>query len=83
MGEKTVRCKFQVQEVARTLYDGAKLTARPVYSQDPNSENKAFWDATPSGELDLSCVKEDAIAHLQPGDEIYIDITKAPAPAEV
>lgn len=77
MGEKTVRCKFQVQEIAKTTY-GAKLTASPVYSSDPNSENKAFWDATPSGSMEFGCVRAEAIAHLEPGDEIYVDITKAP-----
>jgi hypothetical protein len=75
MGEKTVRCKFTVDEIAKTTY-GAKLKASPVYGNNP--ENKAFFEATPSGSLEFSCVRGEAVSHLQPGDEIYIDISIAP-----
>lgn len=78
MGEKTVRCKFEIDEIAKTRYGASKLRASPVYSNDENSENRKFWEATPSGSLEVSCVREEAISHLKPGDKIYIDITIAP-----
>lgn len=32
----------------------------PVYSDDPNSENKKFWEASPSGEIKLGTVNQAA-----------------------
>lgn len=71
------RAKFKVDEIALTTY-GTSLRASPVYSSDPKSENKAFWDATPSGKLELNCANAKALAGFKPGDELYIDISLAP-----
>jgi hypothetical protein len=57
----------------RTLY-GAKLS--PVYSADPDSENKAFWDATPQGSFEVGSIHDGLFV---PGNDYYIDITEAPA----
>lgn len=73
----TVRAKFRVTEVAQTL-NGVKLKASPVYSQDPKSENSAFWEASPSGEFWVEGTKPDIFNGFVPGDMIYIDVTKAP-----
>lgn len=83
MGEKTVRCKFVVSEIAKTAHNGVRLEASPVYGHDADNENATFWKYTPTGKLEFTCLNEGAVAHLQPGDEIYLDITKAPAPAAV
>lgn len=73
----TTRCKFKV--VSMTRGQGyVSITAAPVYSTDPNHENKAFWDATPSGELKLQ-VTNTSLDPFPPGLEFYIDLTPAPA----
>jgi hypothetical protein len=41
---------------------------------DGSPENKAFWEATPSGELSVSTVKQDV---FEVGTEYYLDITAA------
>lgn len=81
MGEKTVRCKFEVHSIVKHESGEEELQAYAVC--DGSEENKAFWEATPAGTLSFFCVKGGALDHLKPGDAIYIDITKAPAPAAV
>lgn len=46
----------------------------PVYSDNPESENKKFWDYTPSGRLEFGMIKEGL---FQVGKEYYLDITLA------
>jgi hypothetical protein len=47
---------------------------QPVYSNDPDSENKKFWEFTPSGKLELGCINDQG---FKAGKEYYIDITPA------
>lgn len=69
------RCKFRCNEV--TDHGGGKrsVTLMPVYSADPNSENKAFWDATPSGNFQMSWINDKV--KFEPGKEYYLDIQEA------
>jgi hypothetical protein len=53
------------------------IAMSPVYSSDPNSENKKFWDASPSGELKLGTVNAAAWEQFELGGEYYIDFIKA------
>lgn len=81
MGPATTRCKFLCQSVTKQkkwtqagepiqfVYE-AKFTA--VYGDSP--ENKAFFDATPTGEIRIGVYKQDV---FEPGKEYYIDITEA------
>ncbi len=55
----------------QTLY-GVKMT--PVYSDKPDSENKQFWEFTPSGSFEMVAIHEGM---FEPGKEYYIDITPA------
>lgn len=78
-----VRAKFHVQKVEKTLYGYAPdqkemttLTLAPVYSNDPESENKKFWDATPSGKLELGVILPGAAEYFELGQEYYLDFTK-------
>jgi hypothetical protein len=50
-----------------------------VYSPDPKHENKAFWDATPQGEISLGISNPQAYAEFESriGKEFYIDFTPA------
>lgn len=44
---------------------------------DADHENKAFYDATPGGEIELTGLAERAAAHFVPGQAYYIDFTPA------
>jgi hypothetical protein len=83
--EKTIRAKFSVQRVDPQEYpQGVKHTERvvlsPVYSADPNSENHAFWAATPNGHLEMYVSNPQAWGMFTAGQEFYLDFTPVPKP---
>jgi hypothetical protein len=49
-----------------------------VYSSDPNSENKKFWDYTPGGKIEMNLVKPETRKMFDMGKEYYIDFSPAP-----
>ena len=55
------------------------LNFTPVHSDVEGSENKSFWDASPSGSVQLGVVNPEAWKHFEIGKEYYLDFT----PAEV
>jgi hypothetical protein len=71
----SVRAKFKVETKGEGV--SGKLVLRPVYSSDPNHENKSFWDATPNGVIEMYITNPIAFAKFQIGSEYYIDFTKA------
>ena len=74
----TIRAKFKVQRTGQVIYGQGKIMhdveMTPVYSDKPDSENKAFWDATPNGSFKMLSIIPDA---FEIGAEYYLDITKA------
>jgi len=82
-----VRAKFYVSGIEKTLWNYAPnqkemttIVLRPVSAADAKaeaSENKKFWEATPSGEIKLGTVNLEAAKHFELGAEYYIDFTKA------
>jgi hypothetical protein len=60
----------------------ATIKLCPVYANgDPNHENTKFWQASPSGSIELGCVNPEASKQFNLGQEFYIDFTPAgPAP---
>lgn len=74
-----VRAKFRVDSVTHNAPQGGKKTVTiqmfPVYGN--SEENKKFWQYTPGGSIQLQTVNADAAAQFEPGDEFYIDFTKA------
>lgn len=85
----TTRCKFKCNEVKisdsvrskqvegrweNESYLLYSVVMTPVYSDKPDSENKLFWDATPSGRLEFGMIKEGS---FQVGKEYYLDISPA------
>lgn len=71
----TVRAKFVVSKVEFYSENSRQIVMKPVYSQDPNHENKSFWDATPSGELTMTINNRRAAEFFIPGQEYYIDFS--------
>lgn len=45
-----------------------------VYGNSP--ENKLFWEATPSGKIELQVVSDSAIKQFDIGSEYYVDFIK-------
>lgn len=101
----SVRCKFTVTGIKRTMgsrkkrdatgayvktdkgydvYEAAEawtIEMSPVYGHgDPSHENSKFWDATPNGKFEMTCVNKAAVDQLELGHEYYLDITPAAAP---
>jgi hypothetical protein len=52
-----------------------------VFSDDPESENKMFQEASPSIEFKLGC--SNPAVDFEPGREYYLDIVKAYSPRDV
>ena len=75
-----VRAKFRVTNITQPNWGGSKTTSiemTPVYSDDPNHENKKFWDATPMGSIVLHINNEAAAKQFEPNGEYYVDFSKA------
>jgi hypothetical protein len=74
-GTMSVRAKFRVE--LKDPGEQGNVTLRPVYSDDPNHENKSFWDATPAGEIQMWISNPAAFSQFELGKEYYIDFTPA------
>jgi len=69
-----IRTKFNVAEITRYgNCGGTKVVLRPVVGN--SSENKPFWEATPSGYLELIIDNDKAAAAFEFG-EYYVDLTR-------
>jgi hypothetical protein len=73
----TVRAKFKCTEERRAEGKFRSFKFSPVYSNEPDSENKAFWDATPQGSLELGITNDAAWPLFTVGQEYYLDFTPA------
>lgn len=75
----TVRAKFNL--TATKNEDGSMyINGNAVYSDDPTSENKAFNDASPSGNFNLLIAAgKDAQDNFEVGitKEYYLDLIQA------
>lgn len=77
----SVRCKFVVSSITRRKHwDKSKgdifdIEMNPVSSG--SDENKAFYEATPSGQIKFGTVNQAAAEQLELGAEYYVDITPA------
>lgn len=75
----SVKAKFRCSEVAHVDYGNgysvSKVLLFPVY--DNSEENKEFWNATPTGRLEMDIRNEAAAKHFEAGKEYYLSIEKA------
>jgi hypothetical protein len=69
-----IRAKFKVTQKTFGLNGYQVIQLNPTYSQDANDENKAFWDATPGGKIEMNVSKNGDLFEL--GEEYYVDFTK-------
>lgn len=70
-----MRCKVVCTSVELTTY-GTNVKFSPV-SSNQSEEDKAFWKATPSGEIMFRVVNDAAVKDLKPGQKYYVDFTAA------
>lgn len=77
----SVRAKFICNSITHTKHwdknKGLVATIKLNPVNGSNDENKAFFDATPSGEISLGIIKEEVAKKFEIGAEYYIDFTKA------
>jgi hypothetical protein len=45
-------------------------------NSDPTHENAKFWQATPSGEIRLDVINDEAAKNFFIGRDYYVDFTK-------
>jgi hypothetical protein len=85
-----VRAKFRLARIecsVNTTYRDGQQTEREMRTlvfwpvSGGSEENKAFWDATPSGEVKLGTVNPEAWSRFELNREYYLDFTPAAAPA--
>ncbi len=68
-----VRSKFTCSETKDHGNGMHSASFSPVYSSEEGSENKKFWDATPSGKLEMSYTTGQ---HFIAGKTYYLDISE-------
>lgn len=75
----TVRAKFTVTSITRTKHwDKAKgdiFTVRLSPVTGGSEENKAFYEATPGGSMEIGTINEEAVKSFPLGGAVYIDFT--------
>ncbi|MDA8178308.1 MAG: hypothetical protein M0T69_02035 [Deltaproteobacteria bacterium] len=76
MGERVI-AKFTVVRKQPWTAGGGEVNLTPVYSEDPNHKNKKFWDATPSGSIQMCINNPVAFDRFEEGAEYYVEFTKA------
>lgn len=88
-----VRAKFKVVRIecgmgykrdfdkdGKELWTAAEqrtVVLSPVFSSDPQSENAKFWNASPSGEIKLGMINQEAWGEFELDKEYYVDFTRA------
>lgn len=83
----TTRCKFHCTSIETTEYGGVWVNLGATYpSKDDgyvHGEDHAFFAATPQGTLRMLINNPYGAELFQPGEDFYLDITKAPKPQPV
>lgn len=72
-----IRCKMFVNHIAPAEHEPDKVDVHLTAVYDGSDENKAFWEATPSGSLTFSTVNKAAVEGIEVGQEFYVDLTPA------
>jgi hypothetical protein len=74
------RAKFVVLSIKKNSSDplAAQVELGAVYSSVPGSENKAFWQATPSGKIEMYINNPEGAKLFELGEEYYVDFSPAP-----
>lgn len=71
----TVRAKFKVVSITEAEGGMKTVQLQPVINGSP--ENEKFFKWTPSGSIQIGTLNPEASAQFAPGDQFYVDFTKA------
>jgi hypothetical protein len=71
-----VKAKFRVNSVNHIDY-GQVIELNAVYSSVPDSEDKHFSDATPSGKLQFTLTNKSLFDQFKPGQVYYLTMDEA------
>lgn len=79
----STRCKFHCATVQHNEWGQAVVELSAVYPDKEldgyeHGEDHAFFSATPQGKLTMTINNQYGAELFQPGDDFYLDITKAP-----
>lgn len=79
---RTVRALFTVSDILYRLDQNMTPTSQVVkmhasYDSRPDSPNRAFWQATPTANLEMSINNPDAFDFYKAGKSYWIDFTLA------
>lgn len=78
----TVRAKFKVDSITTRAHwqrdKGNIGVVKLVPVMGDSEENKRFYDASPSGSIELGTINAQALAQFEIGQEFYVDFTPAP-----
>lgn len=85
MDGPTTRCKFRCNSTTNTEYGAVIVKLSAAYPNKAldgyeHGEDHAFFSATPQGTLEMTITNPGGAELFQPGDDFYLDITKAPKP---
>lgn len=91
-----VRAKFKLTRTESMMHTGGRwvegkwenypsvekrtLVFKPVYDENPESENHKFWEATPDGEIKLGVINPEAWEHFELDQEYYVEFVPAHRP---
>lgn len=70
-----IRAKFKVESV--TLHEHGEAVKMNAVCYDGTDENASFSKFTPSGSFEMSVTNEAIFGQFKPGEEYYLDLTKA------
>jgi hypothetical protein len=70
------RAKFRVNQITQYTGGGKQVKLMAV-TDNGDPENKAFWNATPAGTLDITISNPDAADFFKVGQAYYLDFTEA------
>lgn len=84
----TVRAKFYVASITKSAWAPGQepksativLSPVPFDHKNPQGENSKFWEASPSGKLEMNVTNPAAIEQFTVGQEYYLDFIPVPAP---
>lgn len=82
MSFKTVRAKFQPEQITDFGYGSKQFKLRAVYSNNPGEDNQ-FSTATPSGTIEMTVSNPEVMDFFQHGKKYYVDFTECPEEKQV
>ena len=69
-----VRAKFRCMSILHAWNNQFTVEMQPVVASGENEENRAFWNATPTGEIRLVYGEGTAFMPFVVGDYYYVDM---------